>query len=278
MVCLLQDTVGESTRNTRDPLPSYLHSLSQHHFPAPDFPISGIGIRNVPPITPPHSYISDLRMSQAAPSAPGLAQSMPLTPISDSSAGSPNSLVPPADACGDQNCNIDTAQTTIPLLASLFPYYTSHLSQTSMSLEIVTPPDHVLTGFVCDHPTGRTVFVHLPPPHASSNRPEALSGNFSEVLRPHDPSRSPVHQYSSPLDGLDVRESLTALLDLASDSLDAKSLVLALNKDDRELEGLNELLHSLMYAGGQVLPPGKGALDGGWEWDPRKWVLVGLEL
>jgi len=256
-------------------LPSYLHSLSQHQFPTPDFPISGIGIRNVPPITPPHSYISDLRMSQAGPSAPGLAQSMPLTPRSDSSAGSPGSLEQASTA--DINCNIDT-QTTIPLLASLFPYYTSQLSSTSMTLEIVTPPDHVLTGFVCDHPSGRTVFVHLPPPHASSHRPEKLSGNFSEVLRPHDPSRSPVHQYSSPLDGLDVRESLTALLDLASDTLEAKSLVLALNKDDRELEGLNELLHSLMYAGGQVLPPGKGALDGGWEWDPRKWVLVGLEL
>ena len=98
------------------------------------------------------------------------------------------------------------------------------------------------------------------------------------MLRPHDPSRSPHRQFSSPLDGLDIRESLTALLDLSADQLDAKALVLVLDKDDRELEGLNELLHSLMYVGGHVLPPGKKALDGGWEWDPRRWVLVGMEL
>lgn len=120
--------------------------------------------------------------------------------------------------------------------------------------------------------------MHLPPPHISSHRPEALGGNFSEVLRPHDPSKSPSRQANSPLDGMDIRESLTALLDLASESLNAKALVLALDKNDREREGLDELLHSLMYAGGQVLPPGQGALDGGWEWDPTKWVLVGLEL
>lgn len=77
---------------------------------------------------------------------------------------------------------------------------------------------------------------------------------------------------------MDIRDSLTALLDLAAESLDAKALVLALDKDDRDREGLDGLLHSLMYAGGQMLAPGQGALDGGWEWDPTKWVLVGMEL
>jgi hypothetical protein len=167
---------------------------------------------------------------------------------------------------------------SIPLIAAMFPFHSTQLLALSRIVEIVTPPDHVLTGFMCDHDAGRTLFVHLPPPHVSSHRAEALSGNFSEVLRPHDPSRSPPRDHTTHTDGLDVRDSLTALLDLASESLDAKALVLALNKNDREREGLDELLHSLMYAGGQVLPPGQGALDGGWEWDPRKWVLVGLEL
>jgi len=171
-----------------------------------------------------------------------------------------------------------TNNAPIPLITALFPYHSSQLSIISTLLEIVTPPDHVLSGFIADHPSGRTVYVHLPPPHISSHRPEELSGNFSDVLRPHDPSRSPQRQSTSPLDGLDIRESLTALLDLAAESLQAKALVLALDKDDREMESLNELLHSLMYVGGHVLPPGKGALDGGWEWDPRKWVLVGMEL
>jgi hypothetical protein len=69
---------------------------------------------------------------------------------------------------------------------------------------------------------------------------------------------------------------LTALLDLSSDSLEAKSLVLVLDRDDRDQERLEDLLHSLMYAGGQVIAPGR--LDGEYEWDARHWVLVGIEL
>jgi hypothetical protein len=65
-------------------------------------------------------------------------------------------------------------------------------------------------------------------------------------------------------------------LDLASESLQGKSLILVLDKEEREGEGLGELLHSLMYAGGQVVRP--GLLEGGWEWDNEKWVLVGMEL
>jgi hypothetical protein len=157
------------------------------------------------------------------------------------------------------------------------------MSAMSHLLEIVTPPDHVLQGFIIDHPTcGRTVFVHLPPPHSSTHgRPEVLQPHFSEVLRPHDPLHhrqvllpSPSGQAASL--ALDIKESLTALLDLSSDSLDAKSLMLVLDRDDRDHERLEDLLHSLMYAGGQVIPPGR--LEGGYEWDARSWVLVGIEL
>lgn len=156
------------------------------------------------------------------------------------------------------------------------------MSPISHLLEIVTPPDHVLEGFILDHPrSGRTAFVHLPPPHASTvGRPEVLQPHFSEVLRPHDPLHhrqllsSPTGQATSL--ALDIKESLTALLDLASDALDAKNLVLVLDRDDRDHERLEDLLHSLMYAGGQVIVPGR--LEGGYEWDARHWVLVGMEL
>jgi hypothetical protein len=73
-----------------------------------------------------------------------------------------------------------------------------------------------------------------------------------------------------------MRDSLTALLDLASDNLEATSLVLVLDKDEREPDRLGELLHSLMYMGGQVVRP--GGLEGGWDWDQTQWVLVGIEL
>ena len=206
------------------------------------------------------------------------SQSFPLTPDSSSS------LVetpPPSTHQSVQESPRNTVRSgersAIPLIVSLFPYHASFIATMSHVLEIVTPPDHVLQGFILDHPGhGRTVYVHLPPPHSASHRPETLSANFSEVLRPYDPTVSPRSDQPTNLDAFDIRESLTALLDLSSDSLEAKGLVLVLDKDDRGTEGLDELLHSLMYVGGQVVKP--GGLEGGWEWDTRRWVLVGLEL
>lgn len=192
--------------------------------------------------------------------------SLPLTPSSTSS-------IPLFSATPSSNSPI------VPLISSLFPYHATQVASLSHILEIVTPPDHVLHGFILDHPTfGRAVYIHLPPLHASAtSRPEALSPHFFEVLRPHDPLRPlPTAAPSSANAALDLRESLTALLDLAADSLEATSLILALDKDDREPERLGELLHSLMYVGGQVVK--QGAVPGEWEWDPRRWVLVGMDL
>lgn len=191
--------------------------------------------------------------------------SLPLTPSSTSS--HPQSIP-------------DSVRPIIPLISALFPYHASQVVARSHLLEIVTPPDHVLHGFILDHPTsGRAVYVHLPPLHSSAtSRPDPLAPHFFEVLRPHDPLRAlPAAAVQSSINtALDMRESLTALLDLAADSLEATSLILALDKDDREPDRLDELLHSLMYVGGQVVK--QGALPGGWEWDPRRWVLVGIEL
>lgn len=258
----------------RESLTSYLFPFS-HQPTHTNHPVPLQSIGNIGPLTPPSSFSSTTQLpSSPRPIPPLTTHSLPLTPASSTDSNDLRSSSTPPDTFGAHA----ESEVSIPLISSLFPFHATQLVRHATVLEIVTPPDHVLTGFICDHPAGRTVYVHLPPPHVSSHRPETLSGNFSEVLRPHDPTRSPQHPSSSPLDGLDIRESLTALLDLASEPLGAKSLVLALDKNDREREGLDELLHSLLYVGGQLLAPGSGALDGGWEWDPRKWVLVGVEL
>lgn len=147
-------------------------------------------------------------------------------------------------------------------------------------LEIVTPPSHVLSGFVTDDTTlGRIVFVHLLPSHSSApSPPDPLAPHFSDVLRPHDPSRP--HPVSSPSSSptpaaLDIRESLTALLDLA-DELEAAQLILVLDKDEREPAPLAALMHALMYVGGTPVRP--GAPVGEWEWDSHRFALVSIEL
>jgi len=140
-------------------------------------------------------------------------------------------------------------------------------------LEIVTPPSNVLRGFVTDTEGERWVFVHLPPT-LSAPTPEPLAPHFSDVLRPHDPRRDhPVPPPAAP--GLDIRDSLTALLDLA-DTLEATQLLLVLDKDERETALLAELMHSLMFVGGTPVRP--GAPVGEWEWDARRWALVSIEL
>jgi hypothetical protein len=52
--------------------------------------------------------------------------------------------------------------------------------------------------------------------------------------------------------------------------------VLILDKRERGEEGVRELVHSLMYAGGQVIKP--GGMEEGWVWDPSRWAMVGMEL
>jgi hypothetical protein len=144
-------------------------------------------------------------------------------------------------------------------------------------LEIVTPPASVLKGFITDDDAlGRCVFVHLPPT-LSAPAPDPLAPHFSDVLRPHDPRRDHPSAPSRPRASaaLDIRESLTALLDLA-DTLDATQLLLVLDKDERETALLAELMHSLMFVGG--IPVRPGVPVGEWDWDSTRWALVSIEL
>lgn len=269
------DIVGGSPRTVRASLSSYLLSASR---PPVYSPGSSLSVHDHQLITPPSSYTRPTpHIAQAV-----FPHALPLTPTSSLDTPERRPSVSDKPIVSAATPPVVRAPPNIPLLSSLFPFQATAVAAISHLLEIVTPPDHVLDGFVLDHPTqGRTVFVHLPPPHASAeSRPERLGANFSEVLRPHDPHRlsSSPGSAADGQDGLalDIRDSVTALLDLSADSLEAKLLVLVLDKDDRDPQGLSGLLHSLMYAGGQVVRP--GALDGGLEWDAMRWVMVGLEL
>ncbi|KAF8342191.1 ornithine decarboxylase antizyme-domain-containing protein [Cantharellus anzutake] len=64
-----------------------------------------------------------------------------------------------------------------------------------------------------------------------------------------------------------IRESIVALLDLASEHLKCDSVVMVLERDQQ----FGELLHSLMYVGGTVVTNPPFAVD------PR-FVLVGIEI
>jgi hypothetical protein len=164
----------------------------------------------------------------------------------------------------------------LPLITSIFPYAASSVASAAYMLEIVTPPENVMRGFVADCDSlGRCVLVHLPSSlSAAPAAPEPLAPHFSDVLRPHDPRRA--HPEAPPQTRtLDIREALTALLDLA-DTLEASHLLLALDRRECPPALLSELLHSLMFVGGTPVRP--GAPVGEWEWDARSWALVSIEL
>jgi len=65
-----------------------------------------------------------------------------------------------------------------------------------------------------------------------------------------------------------LRESVVALLDLASDSLECTALVIVL---ERTSPTLGALLHALMYVGGTVVTKPPFQVD-------SAYVLVGLEI
>jgi len=69
-------------------------------------------------------------------------------------------------------------------------------------------------------------------------------------------------------EAVSLRESIVALLDLADEQLQCSALVIALNKSS---SALSELLHSLMYVGGNVVTKPPFQVD-------SAYLLVGLEI
>lgn len=64
------------------------------------------------------------------------------------------------------------------------------------------------------------------------------------------------------------REGVISLLDFGDEELECDQVVVVLNKKDSDLA---QQLHSLMYVGGNVIPPTKSKHS-------NDFVLVGLEL
>lgn len=111
---------------------------------------------------------------------------------------------------------------------------------------------------------------HLALPHARSVNISSptLTTTFSGVVLslPNQPRTLYVDGHSA--ESVSLRESIVALLDLASEHLECEALVIALDKGSK---GLGEVLHSLMYVGGTVVskPPFRVA---------PTYVLVGMEI
>lgn len=95
-----------------------------------------------------------------------------------------------------------------------------------------------------------------------------LNTSFSGIVLSHPSSPRTLYVDGHSAENVSLRESIVALLDLASEHLECEALVIAL---DRTSKGLGDLLHSLMYVGGTVVskPIRKVA--------PR-FVLVGMEI
>jgi len=70
------------------------------------------------------------------------------------------------------------------------------------------------------------------------------------------------------MQGVNLRESIVALLDLADEHFECTAFVIAL---ERKLPTLGNLLHSLMYVGGTVVTKPPFPVD-------EKYVLVGIEM
>jgi hypothetical protein len=159
----------------------------------------------------------------------------------------------------------------VNFISSLFPYHATRALSIAHLVEIVIPYASPIVGAMIDLPptsiptrssrpkfeAGRTVYLHLPPLHPRSRNSTAAPRQDQETHH-----------------NVDIRDHLTSLLDLVSESLEASELVLVLKRDEREDEELRELLHALAYVGGGVLRRVKG----GFEFDERSWVLVGIEV
>lgn len=158
----------------------------------------------------------------------------------------------------------------VNFISALFPYHATRALSIAHLLEIVIPHAPLISGAMIDLPptpiptrgnrpkfeAGRTVYLHLPPLHPGSQPENSSEGD-----------RGTHHN-------VDIRDHLTSLLDLVSESLEASELVLVLKRNERQDEELRELLHALAYVGGGVLRRVKGGFD----FDERSWVLVGIEV
>jgi len=89
------------------------------------------------------------------------------------------------------------------------------------------------------------------------------------VNNPEEAIKTVYVKFNSSLDEVDLKESVMGLIDVA-DNQECTGLVICLDKSSADL---NELVHSLMYVGGTIVPPNLQSMT----YRPQ-YVLVGIDL
>ena len=297
---LLQDIVGRSSAWVTNalaqhpPFPHHLHSSLSPALSTPPISLSGSSYASTSSFASTHNDASNssagsfgaTRINVASHHPSSRANSFAMSPGSPgyhgpSSNGNKPHHAQPSLAAMMANTNLaaaipsaasnQTASSNHPQLvnfiSSLFPYHATRALSIAHLIEIAIPHAPPIVGAMIDLPptsiptrssrpkfeAGRTVYLHLPPLSPKSRAK-------SDATQPHH--------------NVDIRDHLTSLLYLVSESLEASELVLVLKRNEREDEELRELLHALAYVGGGVLRRVKGGFD----FDERSWVLVGIEV
>jgi hypothetical protein len=140
-------------------------------------------------------------------------------------------------------------------LKSLFPDHVPAAHPFASPIRINSQPDSTWDGFVLSLPgKPKTLYVDG-------------SGAGQHMLRERYDNSQTIRS-GTPNNSIFFLHSVVALLDLADEHFTCSALVIAL---PRKTNGLDQLIHSLMYVGGQIVthPPFKASSN---------YVLIGMEI
>jgi len=185
--------------------------------------------------------------------------------------------VPPSSFSNNPPAKISSSDASLYPSPSSLPTAPIHFinpRQPSNS-QLITPPLTPENTVAIPHPQKSFAFANSVFPEQSPTilkyavPLQIISGSAWDAFvlsLPNRPKTLYVDGQSAQLANL--RESIVALLDLADEQLECSAVIIALPKTS---EGLDDLIHSLMYVGGQIVtkPPFKAS---------SAYLLIGLEL
>jgi len=245
--------IGGSVEHVRGALPSVLSSKSILSAQTPTSkslsPAHSLSSSAPVASSPRPIHYSTVHTNKSYPITP------PLTPDSTHSASSFTSSKSSSSSPSDAGLFPPKTNGETPaFLKSLFPEHVPAAHPFASPIRINSQPDSTWDGFVLSLP----------------GKPQTLyvdgSGAAQHMLRErYDPSKLFISTHTNSNLFL---YSVVALLDLADEHFNCSALVIAL---PRTTDGLDQLIHSLMYVGGQVVthPPFMAC---------SSYVLIGLEI
>ena len=239
--------------HVRGALPSVLSSNSIFTAHSPTPPSSAHSLSSSAPVTssPRPIHYSAVHANKSYPITP------PLTPDSihstSSFASSKSSSSCPSGAAFSPT---RTNEEPSAFLKSLFPEHVPAAHPFASPIRIDSQPDSTWDGFVLSLP-GKPQTLYVDGTGAGQHM-------LRERYAPSELAVATPTQNNSILS----LHSVVALLDLADEHFNCSALVIAL---PRTTNGLDQLIHSLMYVGGQVVthPPFKTC---------SSYVLIGMEI